>query len=339
MYVYKLNCTIFSGTMNQSKLKNVNQKNKYQNLTFGSNIPQDEIHKLSDTFLQKSENITSEISFFQMASEYFKTHLLSLIKGSSKDKLDSGDLLRLFRHELINNVMAAFELNLNPDFKDFVEEENAHIEDFSYLKHQKKTFSELVATVKDMANLWSKIENWKFNKQQEVTFAEMLSTLKNAAKYGNSHNAHIEFKNNLDSDGLVTRNAFEQYDVLSQIVLNSLKYSEGKPVTITFTKTPEHQIQGDNVFTMIAENHGTKPIKDEDIDKILEGKGHRSNDRNINGTGVGYTEVVDILKHNYDNAEKFNLIEKGRKDGVRVIVPFKLEKNNKIAEDDNFISR
>lgn len=315
----------FSSVSTQNKLKNINNKNNYQSVSFESNIPKNEIHELSDTFLKKSESIISEVSFYKMADEYFRTHLLNLIKGTPEDRKNPGDLLRLFRHELVNNVMSKFELNLNPDLKKFIEEEYSHIKDFSYPKHQKKTFTELVGTVKDMVNLWGRIESWKFNKNKEVTFTEMLSTLQSAAKYGNGRNASIEFKNDLDAEHLVTRNAFEQYDVLSQIILNSLKYSEGKPVTVQFLRSPKHQALGENVYTMIAENHGTKPIKNEDIDKILEGNGHRSNDRNIQGTGVGYAEIIDILRRNYKDERSLNLIEKDRESGVKVIVPFKLE--------------
>lgn len=310
-------------TPNKFKFDN---KSNYQGVSFGSSIPKKEIHDLSDIFLKKSEGVISEVSFFQMADEYFKTHLLNLVKGTPEEINNPGNLLRLFRHELVNNVISKFEFNMNPDFKEFVEEENAHIKNFSYPKHQKKTFKELVATVKDMVNLWGKIESWKYNKNKEVTFTEMLSTLQSAAKYGNNREASIEFENNLDADNLVTRNAFEQYNVLSQIILNSLKYSEGKPVTVQFTKIPRHQALGENIYTMITENHGTEPIRNEDIDKILEGNGHRSNDRNIQGTGVGYAEIIDILRRNYQNARNLNLIEKSRKSGVKVIVPFKLEK-------------
>ncbi len=310
-------------TSNKFKFDN---KSNYQGVSFGSGIPKKEIHDLSDIFLKKSEGVISEVSFFQMADEYFKTHLLNLVKGTPEEINNPGNLLRLFRHELVNNVISKFEFNMNPDFKEFVEEENAHIKNFSYPKHQKKTFKELVGTVKDMVNLWGKIESWKYNKNKEVTFTEMLSTLQSAAKYGNNREASIEFENNLDADNLVTRNAFEQYNVLSQIILNSLKYSEGKPVTVQFTKTPRHQALGENIYTMITENHGTEPIRNEDIDKILEGNGHRSNDRNIQGTGVGYAEIIDILRRNYQNARNLNLIEKNRKSGVKVIVPFKLEK-------------
>ena len=310
-------------TSNKFKFDN---KSNYQGVSFGSGIPKKEIHDLSDIFLKKSEGVISEVSFFQMADEYFKTHLLNLVKGTPEEINNPGNLLRLFRHELVNNVISKFEFNMNPDFKEFVEEENAHIKNFSYPKHQKKTFKELVGTVKDMVNLWGKIESWKYNKNKEVTFTEMLSTLQSAAKYGNNRETSIEFENNLDADNLVTRNAFEQYNVLSQIILNSLKYSEGKPVTVQFTKIPRHQALGENIYTMITENHGTEPIRNEDIDKILEGNGHRSNDRNIQGTGVGYAEIIDILRRNYQNARNLNLIEKNRKSGVKVIVPFKLEK-------------
>ena len=325
MQLGKLYSVGFLNISTPNKFK-IDNKSNYQSISFGSIIPKKEIHDLSDTFLKKSEGVLSEASFFQMADEYFKTRLLNLVKGTPEDRKGSGNLLRLFRHELINNVMSKFELNMNPDFKEFVEEENAHIKNFSYPKHKKNIFKELVATVKDMVNLWGKIENWKNDKNKEVTFKEMISTLQSAAKYGNSIGASIEFENNLDAENLVTKNAFEQYNILSQIILNSLKYSEGKPVTVQFTKTPSHQAFGENIYTMIAENHGTKPIRNEDIDKILEGNGHRSNDRNIQGTGVGYAEIIDILRRNYQNEKNLNLIEKNRKSGVKVIVPFKLEK-------------
>lgn len=326
MQLNKLNEITRSNVLSQDKHIN---KTTYQNMSFEGKIPQKEICELSDTFLKKSENIDSEMSFFQMAEEFFKTHLLNLIKDTSEKKALCGDLLRLFRHELMNNVMSKFELNLNPCFKDFIEEENKNKKDFSYFKHQKKIFKEIITTIKDMVSLWSKIEHWKFNKNQKVTFDEMLSILEKTIKYGNYGNASIEIKNDLDSANLVIENAFEQYNLLSQIILNSLKYSEGKPITVQFTKLPEHKILGEDVYAIIAENHDTLPIKNEDIDKILKGYGHRSNDRNLKGTGLGYIEIINILKQHYPNEQNFNIIEKGRKSGVKVSVPFNLKKDTK----------
>lgn len=313
-------------TLATIQLNKNNNTIQHSNITnFQSDIPHKQIKKLSAKYLKLANNDHNETSFFQMAEEYFKKHLLSLIAGTAEDKNDTGDLLHLFRHELINNITAKFELNINPLFKDTLPEIDNGNKKFSYLIHQQKKFKEIIITIKDMVLMWKKIENWKKHPTKPVHFSEIEKTLKKAAKFGNIYNADIQFHSKINSKNLITKNAFEQYNILSQIILNALKYSEGKPVKVEFSKTPEHQALGKNIYTMTVTNNGTKPISNEDIDKILDGTGHRTNDRNINGTGTGYTEIVAILKKYYSkDAKTMNLIEKNRKSGVKVTVPYKL---------------
>lgn len=134
----------------------------------------------------------------------------------------------------------------------------------------------------------------------------------------------IKFVNNINDNNLVTKNAFEQYDLLSQIILNAIKYSEMKPITVEFSKTDAHQKLNESFYTLTVINHGTTPLVDSDIDKILEGTGYRPNNRKIGGTGTGYKEIIAILKRNCPNFDPRNIIEKGRKNGVKCTVPFRL---------------
>lgn len=309
---------------------NNNVIQRFDNPNFQSDIPHRQIKRLGIKYLKLANGNHDENSFFQMAEDYFRKHLLNLIAGTAEDRNNQGDLLRLFRHELINNITSKYEFNINPLFKEVLPETEKN--GLSYLLHQKKSFKEIIATVKDMVVMWKKIEGWKKHPNKSVKFSEIESTLKTATKFGNLYNAEIHFDSKIDSNNLVTKNAFEQYNILSQIVLNSLKYSEGKPVTVGFSKTPEHQALGKNIYTMTVTNHGTKPIANEDIDKILDGYGHRTNDRNIRGTGVGYIEIVSILRKHYSkDARQMNLIEKDRESGVKVVVPYKLSEKKALS--------
>lgn len=308
------------------KRLNNNFNNQIMQPVFEGVIPQKQIKKLNNIYLGKIAKIDNEHSFFKVAEEYLRQHLLSIVASKPEHSKSDSDLLRLFRHELINNIGSKFEIELNPELKEFAKiDKTSH----SYTEHQHKSFKQILKTVKGTIGMWGKIENWELHPSKPVPFNEIIGTLKKAAKFNNNLDAKIQFISNIDSENLVTKNAFEQYNILSQIVLNSVKYSEGKPITVEFSKTQAHQKFGKEVYTMTVTNHGTDPIKNEDIDKIIVGNGHRTGDRNVNGTGLGYKEIVAILRKHYGNAQNLNLMEKDRQSGVKVTVPFKLyEKDN-----------
>lgn len=315
-------------TLNKQQKQNKYNSNYFFNqTTFQGIIPQKQIKKLNDKYLKKVVGVNNEDSFFTIAEEYLKKHLLPLIAHNPQQKQSDNNLLRLFRHELVNNIGAKFELELNPMLKDCVTMDR---NETSYVDHQHKNFKQILRTVKEMVGMWGKIESWKLQPNKKVPFTEILKTLQKAAKLGNHNSTDITFVSNINSNTLVTKNAFDQYNILSQIILNSIKYSERKPVTVEFSKTAAHDAIGKEVFTMTVTNHGTQPIKNEDIDKILNGNGHRTGDRNVDGTGFGYKEIVSILRKHYgDRAKGLELMEKDRDSGVKVTVPFKLYENNK----------
>ena len=307
--------------------QNNNSKKNFNTPTFQGIIPQKQIKKLNQKYLKKIHNIHDEIVFFKVAEEYLRKHLLSIIANKPEHQKNDSDLLRLFRHELVNNIGAKFQLDLNPELKDYAPLYNKNN---SYIQHQHKSFRQILHTVKEMVGMWGKIESWKLQPSKNVSFSNIIKTLQKAAKFGNSSNSQVSFISQINSNDLISKNAFEQYNILSQIILNSIKYSEGKPVTVKFYKTPKHQALGEEVYTMTVTNHGTKPIKNEDIDKIIDGNGHRTGDRNVDGTGLGYKEIISILRKHYGNTKDLNLIEKDRQSGVKVTVPFRLyEKDSK----------
>ena len=313
--------------LNQEPQKNKQNSTKNFSIpAFQGIIPQKQIKKLNNEYIKKISNVNNEDSFFSIAGEYFRTHLLSLIAGRPEHNQNDNALLRLFRHELINNIGAKFELELNPALKDYITKDS---NENSYISHQHKNFRQILHTVREMVGMWGKIESWKLHPNKTIPFPEILKTLKKAAKFGNHNNTNIEFISDINTESLVTRNAFDQYNILSQIILNSIKYSESNPVTVRFSKTEAHNALGKEVYTMTVTNHGTKPIKNEDIEKILDGNGHRTGDRNIDGTGLGYKEIIAILRKYYGDAKGLDLIEKDRTSGVKVTVPFKLYENNK----------
>ena len=311
-------------TPNYKNKNSNNNSSQYIQPAFQGIIPQKQIKNLNHKYLKTIDGVNDEDSFFRIAEEYFKKHLLSILAGKPEQKKEDNDLLRLFRHELINNINAKFELNLNPILKEYAP---INSKENNYVKHQHKSFREILKTIREMVGMWGKIESWKLKPSKAVPFTEILKTLQKAAKFGNYSNTEIQFISNIDSSSLMTRNAFDQYNILSQIILNSIKYSETKPITVEFLKTPAHQAYGQEVYTMIVTNHGTNPIKNEDIDKILDGNGHRTGDRNVYGTGLGYKEIVAILRKYYGDAKGLDLMEKNRQSGVKVTVPFKLYEN------------
>lgn len=120
----------------------------------------------------------------------------------------------------------------------------------------------------------------------------------------------------------IKKDPFIFYSYISQPILNLVKYGDNKPATIKIAK--EAGKDGKDMYYAYFINHGTTPIPDDDIDKIIEGQAHRSKhaiNKGIKGDGMGFANIVSfIISRGYEK-DVPKLIEKGRKEGVCVRLP------------------
>src|SRR5574344_1468520 len=254
---------------------------------------------------------------------------LSQNKGSNRDvfqpsfggSIPHKDLIsvgKVFRHELVNSISAPLEINLNPEYK-FMNEQITCFSNKQYVEHQKGSFKDIVSKVNEMALYWTRLEDWHDNKKAPVLFKQVTNQLKMAVDLANNSGAKVLFNDNIVPSKMSTH-AFDLYNMLSQVVLNAVKYSDGKPVMVEFSNVDEKA--GKYLLTVI--NKGTRPIPDRDIDKIILGNGYRGNS-GVVGTGTGYKEIISILRKYHHDKDILGIIEKGRKEGVKVTIPFTLE--------------
>lgn len=114
---------------------------------FQGQIPKKELKHLGDSYLKTINTVTDENVFYKIADDYFSNKLMKILTLTKAKTCATLDFARLFRHELLNHIGAKFELNINPEYKDFVEENAKEKKNFSYIKHQHKSFKNILNTV------------------------------------------------------------------------------------------------------------------------------------------------------------------------------------------------
>lgn len=288
--------------------------------SFGNAIPKEKIFKLGRSYLDIVVDVKNEDSLYDIAKSYFYDEVLSLLSALRSKSNSKHDITRLFRHELINSASSPFEFDFNPSLKNFNENLVNCDSDRKYLAYQKKSFRKLVTNVNNITSYWTRLENWQKNPKTPVNFSVITEQLKSAVEFSNHQNAPVSIKDYI-GDTKESFNAFELYNLLSQVVLNGVKYSSGKPVFVEFSKADTGAAEK---YIMTVLNKDTKPIPDSDIDKILKGSGYRSSIVDVDGSGTGYKEIIQILQKHNRMQDIPSLIEKGRKKGVKVTVPFDL---------------
>lgn len=286
--------------------------------SFGGSIPHKDLISVGKVFLKRVFGAETEEHIYKLAKSYYYDNVVPLITHNSFDLEDSEKTLKLFRHELVNSISAPLEINLNPEYK-FMNEQITCFSNKQYVEHQKGSFKDIVSKVNEMALYWTRLEDWHDNKKAPVLFKQVTNQLKMAVDLANNSGAKVLFNDNIVPSKMSTH-AFDLYNMLSQVVLNAVKYSDGKPVMVEFSNVDEKA--GKYLLTVI--NKGTRPIPDRDIDKIILGNGYRGNS-GVVGTGTGYKEIISILRKYHHDKDILGIIEKGRKEGVKVTIPFTLE--------------
>lgn len=177
----------------------------------------------------------------------------------------------------------------------------------------------ILRPIKICANRWAILEKWHDNPQKIIPVNQVIEMLSKTIKNIDQDNIILTGDELLDNKNV--KNPFQLYNLLSQPLLNAIKYGEKKPFQIAINEALK---DGKKTYYASIINPETKPVPNEEIDKILEGNHYRaSNAENskIRGTGFGFTEMIRILKENGYEQDIPNLIEKDRELGVCVRVP------------------
>ena len=288
---------------------------KYRNSNsprFTAIIPKKQIFTLGTTYEQRVINEINPDSIYNEGRAYYDSVVALVKKDSSNSK--ENNFFRLFRHDIGNAIAAAIELKLNPLYN----EEQPLVK---FIRNQKRSFKSIVNAMNEMALYWDKLDTWDTASNIKVSFDEVFKQLLLAVDINKKHMSskpRVIVENSIDTNSS-TQSPFELYSLLSNVLLNGVKYSEGKDVHVHFSTNEV----GKNFMTVFNEH--TKNLSNFDIDEIMKGTGYRSKENYIHGTGTGMAEVVKILMKNNEDLSK--VIEKDRTEGVRITIPFNLDKN------------
>ncbi|MDD3593480.1 MAG: ATP-binding protein [Candidatus Gastranaerophilales bacterium] len=306
-------------TLYNSLDKDVFVKNTLNNnISFNGIIPQQELLNVSRRALNfaKKSNSSEKI---ELLAEKFFDRIIKILNKTTANSPEEQNLLRIFRHELVNSTYSRLMIGTNTMFRS----EMAHLNNLQYLMYQKGQFGDVVKKIVDMSAHWSKIEKWGENPLEPATMDDFKQAIHTAISLLKEKSNNITILNENIIINKKVKKPFDTYNKVSQIVLNAVKYGENKPITI---KYGQQLFKGKPLNFISVINEGTHPIANAEIDKILSGTGYRASHTRdtIKGTGLGFTEVIKALKS--EGLEDWipNLIEKNRSSGVKVTIPLNI---------------
>lgn len=301
--------TAISGISFKSSTQQINSKNNLRlnflqkdtvelkqktNPSFGSVIPKTKIFKACDSLLESAENLSDTDDATLIVKDFYTKKLAKLLiidpKMNEKEKYIFG----MFSHELKNIVQRNVDAS----------------------KQELKSFSQ---NIKQCTEDWECMEKNEKQSDKIVQFKTVFDKLKKTLKYMNSPKVDFVGFEVLKNKKVKNQNQF--INLVSQPLLNAVKYGEKKPFKVVFDEVEK---DGKKTYYASFINPETKPIPDKEIDKILEGKFYRATsaiESGIMGTGFGFWNMVRVLKENGYEKDIPNLIEKGREKGVCVRVP------------------
>lgn len=297
--------------------------------SFGSAIPSTEIMNCCDVALLKLSKAKSTEDLITITKDIFYTRLRGILYPTNKNgklRKKIPDVLRKFRHEITaKTVLLSTSIKSKNDFINLINDvcSEAEISSKGMLGCQKDEIIKRINTVKDTTNMWVELESW--TEKPSIPIATFLNRIKKLMDCSGTTSTKIEGKDLLK--GKRVRNPLKIYYMFSQPILNAQKYGEGKPFKVKIKKG-----QKPGLYYFYVINEHTRPIPDDEIDKILKGRGYRArNTKNIQGTGQGFSDVIKLLKFYYKD-ELLQTIHKGKSEGVSVRIPFRIdEKKNEIS--------
>ena len=304
------------------QFKNIKHLNSSAIKKFGNNLSGKHIATLMrvpellqniDTVLQKKQTLNMELELNEPSFQFFKVYI---IPGPSKNvKIpdsaiiflkDLTDIIKAqrFKSDFVANVSHELKTPL-VSIKGFLETiENQAKDD---IEAQKKFIPIMLDQAKRMENLindllsLSRIELQEHIQPQEKV--NLKEVLENVEDIHQTRLKEFKFKNNIKEDTFVKGDHEKLIEVFSNIIDNSIKYSEqNKNIDISLSKD-EGKIIGNSYTVSIKDKGIGIPI--DKIQRVTERffRADAKKSMKVGGTGLGLAIVKHIVKQHRGDIE------------------------------------
>ena len=281
-----------------------------------------------DLVLLKKETITMDLELSSPSFQFFKVHLFS----GPTSYVDDPDSVVLFLKDLTDIIKAQrfksdFVANVSHELKTplvsikgFLETISGHAKDD--LEAQKKFIpimleqaDRMESLIKDLLSL-SKIElEEHIQPQDKVNLKEILSNVEDIHQ---KNLKSFEFKNNIKDDFFIKGDHEKLIEVFSNIIDNSIKYSEKNKKIEVNCKQGNGKVIGDSYTVSIKDNGIGIPT--EQLPRITERffRVDAAKSKKVGGTGLGMAIVKHIVNQHRGELE----IKSEAQNGTEIKVHF-----------------
>lgn len=319
--------TAISGISFNNRKQRIRSKD---NISFGSIVKRAKILKAYSSLIKASEKTNDHNKITEMCYDFFYEKIKGIIAPSLNLNPKKTKFLGLMKHELLGKIQNRMIWIANPKSADELEIKHFSkpkiLSDTDFVGFQRNEIKQSKKDVEICLNRLKVVERWAnkpnlvipFETFQGVLISDLETIPKNKVKV-----IGLELLN-----GKKVKNPAQLYDLFSQPLHNADKYSENKPFKVIIKKYATKK--GDKYYAFFI-NPKTKPIPNEEIDKLQEVGNYRTLDAinsGIFGTGFGNVQVKTILSENNCEKEIKYLFQKNKKTGVCVRVPLIGIQNN-----------
>ena len=274
-----------------------------------------------DLVLLKKETITMDLELSSPSFQFFKVHLFS----GPTSYVDDPDSVVLFLKDLTDIIKAQrfksdFVANVSHELKTplvsikgFLETISGHAKDD--LEAQKKFIpimleqaDRMESLIKDLLSL-SRIElEEHIQPQDKVNLKEILSNVEDIHQ---KNLKSFEFKNNIKDDFFIKGDHEKLIEVFSNIIDNSIKYSEKNKKIEVNCKQGNGKVIGDSYTVSIKDNGIGIPT--EQLPRITERffRVDAAKSKKVGGTGLGMAIVKHIVNQHRGELEIKSETQKG----------------------------
>ena len=266
-----------------------------------------------DLVLLKKETITMDLELSSPSFQFFKVHLFS----GPTSYVDDPDSVVLFLKDLTDIIKAQrfksdFVANVSHELKTplvsikgFLETISGHAKDD--LEAQKKFIpimleqaDRMESLIKDLLSL-SRIElEEHIQPQDKVNLKEILSNVEDIHQ---KNLKSFEFKNNIKDDFFIKGDHEKLIEVFSNIIDNSIKYSEKNKKIEVNCRQGNGKVIGDSYTVSIKDNGIGIPT--EQLPRITERffRVDAAKSKKVGGTGLGMAIVKHIVNQHRGELE------------------------------------
>ena len=284
-----------------------------------------------DLVLLKKETITMDLELSSPSFQFFKVHLFS----GPTSYVDDPDSVVLFLKDLTDIIKAQrfksdFVANVSHELKTplvsikgFLETISGHAKDD--LEAQKKFIpimleqaDRMESLIKDLLSL-SRIElEEHIQPQDKVNLKEILSNVEDIHQ---KNLKSFEFKNNIKDDFFIKGDHEKLIEVFSNIIDNSIKYSEKNKKIEVNCKQGNGKVIGDSYTVSIKDNGIGIPT--EQLPRITERffRVDTEKSKKIGGTGLGLAIMKHIITQHRGDYEILSSVNKGTE--IKIYLPTK----------------